>query len=151
MNISDILSSIDSEIAQLRQARALLAGIGIGKSGGKSVASPSVKPKRTMSALARRKIAAAQRKRWAKARKAAKPTPAKPEKKSAPPAKKRRMSTAARRRIADAQKKRWAAIKAKKATSAKKGVKTVLAKKVAKKAPVKPLKSAVEALEIKAR
>lgn len=68
MSISDLLFSIDSEIAQLQQARALLAGT----LGGKSAGSPSVKPKRKLSAAAREKIAAAQRKRWAKVRAKAK-------------------------------------------------------------------------------
>jgi hypothetical protein len=77
-------------------------------SGGTAGAPPS---RRTMSAGARKKIAAAQKKRWALARpNKIKPEPAKS--KSAKP--KRTMSAAARRRIAAAQKKRWAAIKAKK-------------------------------------
>jgi hypothetical protein len=68
MNISDLLSSIDSEIDRLKQARALLAGISRGKSHGPS----TVKPKRTLSSAARKRIATAQRKRWAAVRKAAK-------------------------------------------------------------------------------
>lgn len=72
MSLDDILSSIDSEIAQLKQARTLLAGIETTTRGVRSAGSPSVKPKRTMSAAAREQIAAAQRKRWAKVRKAAK-------------------------------------------------------------------------------
>ena len=126
MSISDLLSLIDSEITQLQQARALLAGT----RGGKSAGSPSIKRKRTMSAAARKRIGDAQRKRWAevRAKKAAKPAPATVEKKAAaPPAKKRKMSAAARKRIAAAQKKRWAAIRA-----AKKSAKTAPAKKVGK-------------------
>jgi hypothetical protein len=70
MSIDNLLSSIDSEIARLTQARALLAGIG--ERGGKYPASLSAKPKRILSAAARKKIAAAQRKRWAAVKKAAK-------------------------------------------------------------------------------
>jgi hypothetical protein len=64
MNLQNLLSSIDSEIARLKQARALLAG-STGHAG-------IVKPKRTLSVAARKKIAAAQRKRWAAVRKAVK-------------------------------------------------------------------------------
>jgi hypothetical protein len=77
--------------------------------------------KRTMSAGARKKIAAAQKKRWALARTSqVKPEPAKS--KTAKPTKakaKRTMSAAGRRSIAAAQKKRWAAIKAKKKAAKK--------------------------------
>lgn len=68
MSLKDILSSIDSEIATLKQARALL----IGERGGKTTAAASAKPKRAMSAAARKRIADAQRKRWAAQKKAAK-------------------------------------------------------------------------------
>ena len=67
MNVTDLLSSIDAEIAALRQARALLAGDGPSV---RRVAKPA--KKRTLSAEARERIAAAQRLRWAKQRKAAK-------------------------------------------------------------------------------
>ncbi len=67
--------------------------------------------KRTMSA-ARRRIAAAQRKRWAEIKKAeAVPKPA-------PAPKKRRISAAGRKRIIAATKKRWAEFRAKKAAPA---------------------------------
>ena len=66
MSINDLLASIDSEIASLTKARALLAGIGTGKS------APGIKPKRKLSAAARKRIGDAQRKRWAAVRKAAK-------------------------------------------------------------------------------
>lgn len=57
----------------------------------------------TMSASARRKIAAAQKARWAKVKKGGKGAP-----------KKRKMSAAGRAAIIAAQKARWAKIKAKK-------------------------------------
>jgi hypothetical protein len=60
MNTSELLSSIDSEIATLQQARALLAGhngqVRPGRTPGK---------KRIMSAAARARIGAATKARWA--------------------------------------------------------------------------------------
>jgi hypothetical protein len=61
MTIDTILASIDSEIAQLKQARALLSGIET-----KKEATPAAPKKRKMSAAGRKRIADAQRKRWAK-------------------------------------------------------------------------------------
>ncbi|SPF40250.1 conserved hypothetical protein [Candidatus Sulfopaludibacter sp. SbA4] len=60
--------------------------------------------KRVMGAAARRKIAAAQRKRWAVFHES-----------KAAPAKKRKMSRAGKKRIAEANKKRWAEFRARKA------------------------------------
>jgi hypothetical protein len=62
MTIDTILASIDSEISQLKQARALLSGEGVKKT--KSAA--PIRKRRKMSAAARKKIAAAQKARWAK-------------------------------------------------------------------------------------
>jgi hypothetical protein len=64
MTLEKILASIDSEIAQLKQARALLSTDGNKKT---PFASP-VRKKRKMSPASRKKIADAQRKRWAKQR-----------------------------------------------------------------------------------
>ncbi len=64
MSLNDILSTIDAEIACLQQARALLTGPG-GKRGRKSASTKSAKGKRTLSPEARKRIADAQRKRWA--------------------------------------------------------------------------------------
>jgi hypothetical protein len=73
MSIKDILSSIDETLNNLHQARAILSGHGIGERGGKSsTRHPAKAKKRTMSAEGRAKIAAAQRKRWAAQKKAAK-------------------------------------------------------------------------------
>jgi len=89
MALSDILASIDREIAQLQQARALLGG----------AAAPAAKKK-----VGRpRKVAA----------KAA-PAAAKPAKK-----KKRNLSPEGRKRIAEAVKRRWAAQKKAGAVAAK--------------------------------
>jgi hypothetical protein len=71
MEIDKVLAAIDEEIQRLEQARGLLSGL-TGKRGGRR-APLSLRPKkRTLSAEARAKIAAAQRARWAKAKKAAK-------------------------------------------------------------------------------
>jgi hypothetical protein len=81
MAISDILASIDHDIAQLQQARALLAG--------SSAPAPKKKagrPRKVVAAVA--------------------PAAAKPAKK-----KKRNISPEGRKRIAEAVKRRWAAQK----------------------------------------
>lgn len=67
MAIESILAQIDSEIARLTQARALLTNIGT-TAAAKSKAvktAPKGKKKRVLSADARKRIADAQRKRWA--------------------------------------------------------------------------------------
>jgi hypothetical protein len=92
VNIQEILAALDAEIARLQLARSLIAASGEPKRRGppaKSASSTVPAPKkRTLSPEARKKIAAAQKKRWAKQR-AAKPVqitrvPAKkqPEKKA---------------------------------------------------------------------
>jgi hypothetical protein len=80
---------IETKIAEIR-----------GLLGGTAVSSDAAKPKRKVSASARRRMARAQRLRWKKVKQTAET--AKP---------KRHMSAGARKRIATAQKKRWAAIK----------------------------------------
>ena len=72
MTTSDLLSSIDSEISRLEQARKLLAAYGAPPRGGSVSPGKPATRKRTMSAEARERIAAAQRKRWAEQKKAAK-------------------------------------------------------------------------------
>jgi hypothetical protein len=66
----DILNAIDQEIARLQQARAILAGSSKPPAGKKSTAAAAAvthnKPRRKLSAKARKAIADAQRKRWAK-------------------------------------------------------------------------------------
>jgi len=73
-----------------------------------------------MSAAGRRRIAAAQRKRWAAVRKS------QSQGKGVAAPKKRKLSAAARKRMGDATRKRWAAVRK---AAAKKG------KPVAKAAP----------------
>lgn len=75
MNTTEILDHINSEIARLQQVKSLLQGNSNGHARGAAAtvngsAAPKVKGKRILSLEARKKIAAAQRKRWAKARKA---------------------------------------------------------------------------------
>jgi hypothetical protein len=72
LNTKEILEHINGEISRLQQVKALLLGSSNGHSrSAVSGAAPKVKGKRVLSVEARKKIAAAQRKRWAKARKAA--------------------------------------------------------------------------------
>jgi hypothetical protein len=107
------LSSIVSELRvertnlvnQLRHVDAALAVLGKLNGG-----SNYTKPRRTLSASARKRISLAQKKRWAKARNGSKP--AKAVMGSAPA--RRTMSVSARRKIAAAQKARWAKVRAKK-------------------------------------
>ena len=83
MAIADVIQQIDAEIAKLEEAKTLLSGGSAvapvkGKRGrpkGSGVKTISVKAskktKRTMSPEARARIAAAQKARWAKAKKGA--------------------------------------------------------------------------------
>jgi len=87
-----IRRNVEEKISDIRRQ---LAG-----SNGTRAAQVGPAPRHTMSAAARRRIGAAQRKRWAAAKAEAKPATTK-----------RTMSAAARMRIAAAQRKRWAAVK----------------------------------------
>lgn len=76
MDTTAIIQEIDLEIARLEQARTLLNGTPTRSKRGPKPASAitfsfgtNVKPRRTMSAEGRARIAAAQRARWAKAKK----------------------------------------------------------------------------------
>ena len=128
MTTDEILAEIDSEIARLKQVRALLSTDGTKK----TAATPSAPKKRKMSAAARKRIGDAQRKRWASKKGVVESAPVKGAKEVAPPVKKKGMSAEGKKRIAAAQKKRWAAINA-----AKEAEKKVPAKKVAKKVNAK--------------
>jgi hypothetical protein len=67
MTIDSILAQIDSEIARLTQARALLSNAGKVSATVKSAPAKAAgrRRKRVLSAEARKRIADAQRKRWA--------------------------------------------------------------------------------------
>lgn len=97
------LASIDEKMAEIA-TRIGQRAPGKSAAGG---AVPSIKP-RKMSAAARRRISAAQKKRWAEYNKT-----------QEAPAKKRKLSAAGRKRIAEATKKRWADFRAKKAATLK--------------------------------
>ena len=68
MNANELVTAIDSEIATLQQVRALLTGQG----GTGSHRADSPRKRRSLSADARARIAAAQRRRWAKQKRTAK-------------------------------------------------------------------------------
>jgi hypothetical protein len=87
-NFVDQLRHVDAALAVLRKVDGVRS---------------YTKPRRTLSASARKKISAAQRARWAKVKGQQKVVPiAKP---------KRTMSASARRKIAAAQRARWAKVK----------------------------------------
>ena len=70
MSKSDVLEAIDAEIGRLAEARKILSGKdGVGPGGG---ISRSGKKRRHMSDEARHRISAAQKKRWAGVKRAAK-------------------------------------------------------------------------------
>ena len=116
-------AEIDAKIAEIRRQIDGQAPQASGSAG--PVAGPR---KRVMSAAARKRIAAAQRKRWAEFKKA-KEAPA--------PVKKRRLSAAGRKRIIEATKKRWAEVKAQKAATEKKARKPAVTKRAAKRSAAK--------------
>jgi len=66
MDTSQLISEIDSEISRLQQVRALLTGAA------STSAMKQARKKRTLSAEARARIAAAQKRRWAKQKSAVK-------------------------------------------------------------------------------
>ena len=90
-------AKINAAIAEIQ------AKLGHRGSGHPRVATDGAAPaKRTMSAAGRRRIAAAQRARWAAMRKQAKSA-------AKPAARKRKLTTAGRKAIIEATRKRWAA------------------------------------------
>lgn len=77
MDLASIIAQIDEQISQLQQAKTILSGAGVKKPMGRTKgthAAPTAvaaKPaKRVMSAEGKAKIAAAQKARWARVRKA---------------------------------------------------------------------------------
>jgi hypothetical protein len=71
MDVNSILASIDEEISRLTAVRQLLAGSAKTKTAPKPSPSKPARKRQRLSAEARKKIADAQRLRWAKQKKAA--------------------------------------------------------------------------------
>jgi hypothetical protein len=117
---------IDAKIAEIRRQ--------IGGQTPQASAPEGESPrKRVVGAAGRKRMAAAQRKRWAEFKKA-KEAPA--------PAKKRRLSAAGRKRIIEATKKRWAEVRARKAAAEKAARKPAVTKRAAKRSAAKGAASA---------
>jgi hypothetical protein len=100
---------INAQIAELRQRLS-------GASGQPQNMAKPIGKRRKMSAAARKRIADAQRKRWAAVKEQ---TVVSPQKGVKAPKSKRRLSAEGRQRIIDATKKRWAAVRAMAAKRAK--------------------------------
>ena len=99
MSVETILQTIENEIANLTQARNVLASLNGSSSNDAVVKTGNGR----FSATARAKMAASQKARWAKYR------ATKGQTKTAKPV--RIMSASARRKIAAAQKARWAKVR----------------------------------------
>jgi hypothetical protein len=106
MSVQNILEALDSEIAKLAKARTVLAGLK-DSSAGRAITAGSEMAKRIVSAASRRKMAIAQRARWAGKKKkqatAAVTSTAKPI---------RVISAPVNRKMAVAQRARWAKFRA---------------------------------------
>ena len=101
-NMSKVVKQLSKERTrltdELHRVTAALTALGKVYLSGNNRKAAANHTKRTISAAGRKRIAAAQRARWAKQKQAQKP--------------KRTMSPSARRRIALAQRKRWAGVRA---------------------------------------
>jgi len=69
MDVNSIIASINEEIATLKSVRQLLSGSSTAKASSQSAPSKPGRKRRRLSAEARKKIADAQRLRWAKQKK----------------------------------------------------------------------------------
>jgi hypothetical protein len=116
------MSNLDNALRELREKRShaqieidkldqLISGIESLNGMGAAVRSQITQPKRIISAASRRKMALAQKARWANLRKNSQPVVAMAKSTGSSPAK-RTMSASARRKIAAAQRARWAKIRA---------------------------------------
>jgi len=99
---------VERELSGLNAALAAFVNVYAGKT------KPSGRKRRKMSVAARKKIAAAQKARWGRARKESRPAAAAAKAIASAPVK-RSMSVAARRKIAAFQRARWAKVKQQKA------------------------------------
>ena len=120
------MANLESAIQQIREAREQAqsrvekldeAILVIESLNGTGTIGKTTKPKRFISAASRRKMALAQKARWASVRKQSQPVAAAIAKTGSAPAK-RTMSASARRKIAAAQKARWAKFRAAKKKAA---------------------------------
>jgi len=113
------MSNLDNALKELREKRSraqveidkldqIIVGIE-SLNGIAAIPSKAIQPKQIVSAASRRKMALAQKARWARIRKKPQSVTVTGKPDSAP---KRTMSAAARRKIAAAQKARWAKIRA---------------------------------------
>ena|SRR5436309_6977793 len=98
-NIAAIVKELQQERDRLEQAIAALAPLA-GEYRKAAIRGGANRPRRTLSAAARRRISIAQKARWAKTRGSKAPAPV------------RMMSQAARNKIAAAQRARWAKTRA---------------------------------------
>jgi hypothetical protein len=122
------MATLDNAIQQLRQDRkqaqlqvekldsAIVVLEGLTERSSAPASRNAAQPKRVVSAAARRRMARAQRARWAKLRKG--PHYARPGKPASTARGKRTLSIAARRKIAAAQRARWAQVRAQQAKKA---------------------------------
>ena len=97
---------VERELSGLNAALSAFVNVYAGKT------KPTGRKRRKMSVAARKKIAAAQRARWAKARKGSLPAVVGAARKTGSAPAKRTMSASARRKIAAAQRARWAKLRA---------------------------------------
>jgi hypothetical protein len=116
------MSSLDNALRELREKRShavveiekldrLISGIeSLNGAGAAEVPDNTVQPKQIISAASRRKMAMAQKARWASLRKNSQPVLVAVKSAGSVPAK-RTMSASARRKIAVAQKARWASLR----------------------------------------
>jgi hypothetical protein len=114
--MGNLTSALQQLRAERKQAKARVEGIDqaisvIESLNGSGTVRQTNQPGRIISAASRRKMAQAQRARWAKARKESQPVVAITKTTGSAPVK-RTMSASARRKIAAFQKTRWAKIKA---------------------------------------
>ena len=112
--LSSIVSELRAErtnlVNELKHVEAALSVLG--KVSGGSLHAKVSPPTRVISAASRRKMAQAQKARWAKVRKESQPAAEVAKTTGSAPVK-RIMSASARRKIAAAQRARWAKIRAK--------------------------------------
>jgi hypothetical protein len=114
--LQELRKDRDATQSRLEKLNQIISGIeSLNGAGAAATAGKATKPKRILSASARRRISLAQKARWASVRKKLQPTVV--AKTGSAPAK-RTMSASARRKIAAAQKARWAKFRAQKKKAA---------------------------------